>query len=60
MPDFAKIATAIRAWGSRLWRPVASGIATILDGLNWLLLAVATGCTALAEYAKSSAERLRR
>jgi hypothetical protein len=34
--------------------------AATLDGTRWLLLAVATGCTALAEYAKSSAERLRR
>lgn len=60
MPDFSKIATAIRAWGSRLWRPVASGIATILDGANWLLLAAATGCTVAAATAKDGAERLRR
>jgi hypothetical protein len=34
--------------------------AATLGGLNWLLLAVATGCAALAEYTKDGAERLRR
>ena len=34
--------------------------AASLGGLNWLLLAVATGCTVLAAQAKRTAERLRR
>lgn len=34
--------------------------AAVLDGTRWLLLAVAAGCTVLAEYTKSGAERLRR
>jgi len=34
--------------------------AAVLDGIRWLLLAVATGCTALADLAKDAAERLRR
>ena len=34
--------------------------AATLGGIRWLLLAAATGCTVLAEYAKGGAERLRR
>ena len=38
-----------------------TGIAVgALGGIRWLLLAVATGCAALAEYTKDGAERLRR
>ncbi len=60
MPDFSKIAATILAWGRRIWRPVASGLAAILDGLNWLLLAVATGCTVAAAQVKDGAKWLRR
>jgi hypothetical protein len=34
-------------------------VAVILDGANWLLLAVATGAVALAAMAKESSEKLK-
>lgn len=34
-------------------------IAIILDGINWLLLAVATGCTVVAAQAKDGSDRLK-